>query len=69
MAKAPDATIHLKTSHDLRNRVLGKLRTRGTTMQSFFVDIMEMIDSDDALLEMLERKRNDRRESRSLVHS
>jgi hypothetical protein len=63
------ATIHLKTTPALRNRILGKLRGRGTTMQSFFVDIMELIDGDEALLELLEHKRNDLRERRELVHS
>ena len=69
MPKSPEATIHLKTSYDLRNRVLGKLRTRGTTMQSFFTDVMELIVSDAALLEMLETKRNGLREQRELVHT
>jgi hypothetical protein len=57
MAKDLTATIHLKTTPALRNRVSGKLRMRGVTMQSFFVDLMEMIDKDEALLELLEQKR------------
>jgi hypothetical protein len=69
MRKEYEATIHLKTTSGLRNRVLGKLRGRGTTMQSFFVDIMELIDGDEALLEFLEQKRDDLRGQRELVHS
>lgn len=57
MPKNEIATIHLKTSPTLRNRVLGKLRARGTTMQAFFEDIMRLIDTDDAFLELLEKKR------------
>ena len=68
MSKAPEATIHLKTSPALRNRILGKLRGRGITMQSFFVDLMELIDTDEAVLEMLERKCHDLKEQRELVH-
>ena len=58
MAKDLTATIHLKTTPALRNRVSGKLRMRGVTMQSFFVDLMELIDKDEALLELLEHKRD-----------
>jgi hypothetical protein len=68
MAKDQEATIHLKTSPTLRNRILGKLRTRGTTMQSFFIDIMELIDADEEFLEMLETKRHGLREQRDFVH-
>lgn len=57
MATALKATINLKTPYELRNRVLGKLRMRGITMQDFFVDIMQLIDSDEAVLEMLETLR------------
>lgn len=69
MPKVLEATVHLKTSPELRNRVLGKLRSRGTTMQSFFVDVMRLIDGDEALLDMLESKRHDLDESRELVRS
>jgi hypothetical protein len=63
------ATVHLKMTAALRNCILGKLRGRGTTMQSFFVDIAQLIATDEALLELLEHKRNDLRERRELVHS
>jgi len=63
------ATIHLKMSPALRNSILGKLRARGTTMQSFFVGIMEMIVADEDFFDLLERKRNDFREQREPVHS
>jgi hypothetical protein len=69
MSKDLTATIHLKTTPALRNRVSGKLRMRGVTMQSFFVDLMELIDKDEALLELLEHKRDGLKERRELVHS
>ena len=66
MAKDLTATIHLKTTPALRNRVSGKLRMRGDTMQSFFLDLMEMIDKDEALLELLEHKRDALKEQRNI---
>ncbi len=65
MAKDLTATIHLKTTPGLRNRMSGKLRMRGVTMQSFFVDLMEMIDKDEALLELLEHKRDALKDKRN----
>jgi hypothetical protein len=69
MSKDLTATIHLKTTPVLRNRISGKLRMRGVTMQSFFVDLMELIDKDEALLELLEQKRDGLRDQREPVHS
>jgi hypothetical protein len=57
MATAPEATIHLKTSFAHRNTFSGKLRMRGTTMQAFLTDIVELVNTDEAFLEMLEEKR------------
>lgn len=57
MNKDSIATIHLKTSPPLRNRVLGKLRSRGTTMQAFLQDVLRLVDTDDAFLEEVDRKR------------
>ena len=65
MAKDLTATIHLKTTPALRNRVSGKLRMRGVTMQSFFMDLMELIDKDEAFLELLEHKRDALKEQRN----
>lgn len=67
MAKDLTATIHLKTTPALRNRISGKLRMRGLTMQSFFVDLMELLDKDEALLELLEHKRDALKEQRELI--
>lgn len=53
------ATIHLKTSPDLRDRTLGKLRGRGVTMQGFLEDMLRLIDTDDAFFELLQRKRHE----------
>jgi hypothetical protein len=58
MTKDRTATIHLKITPALRNRISGILRLRGVTMQSFFADLMELIDKDEALLELLEQKRD-----------
>lgn len=69
MAKDLTATIHLKTTPGLRNRISGKLRMRGVTMQSFFVDLMELIDKDEALLELLEHKRDALKEQKDLVEA
>ena len=66
MAKDLTATIHLKTTPALRNRISGKLRMRGVTMQSFFLDLMELIDKDEALLECLEHKRDALKEQRAI---
>ena len=57
VSRSLTVTIAIKMSHDLRNRFLGKLRTRGTTMQSFFHDLMTLLTTDDALLDLLEEKR------------
>lgn len=56
---AKNATIHLKTSPALRDRILGKLRSRGVTMQGFFEDMFRLIDTDDAFFEILQRKREE----------
>jgi hypothetical protein len=69
MTKAPEATIHLKISHALRNRILGKLRSRGTTMQSFFTDLIELLDTDDQLLEQLDKERHVFREKRHALQA
>ena len=69
MAKDLTATIHLKTTPALRNRISGKLRMRGVTMQSFFVDLMELIDKDEALLELLEHKRDGLKEHKELIQA
>jgi hypothetical protein len=69
MSKDLTATIHLKTTPALRNRISGKLRMRGVTMQSFFVDLMELLDKDEALLELLEHKRDALKEQRELVEA
>jgi excinuclease UvrABC nuclease subunit len=66
---ADHATIHLKTSHALRNRILGKLRSRGTTMQSFFTDLIELLDTDDQLLEQLDKERHLFREKRHALQA
>lgn len=50
------ATIHIKAPNALRNRVLGKLRSQGTTMQTFFENLMRLIDADDVLLDTLHRR-------------
>jgi hypothetical protein len=67
MSKDLTATIHLKTTPALRNRISGKLRMRGVTMQAFFVDLMELIDKDEALLELLEHKRDGLKEHKELI--
>jgi hypothetical protein len=69
MPKTPEATIHLKTSHALRNRILGKLRSRGTTMQSFFTDLIELLDTDEQLLEQLDKERHVFREKRHALQA
>jgi hypothetical protein len=65
MPKDLTATIHLKVMPDVRNRVLGKLRARGTTMQAFFGDLLVLLDTDDTLLELIERKREKLRKQRT----
>ena len=57
MPKNDLAIVHLKASPGLRNRVLGKLRTRGITMQGFFETVMYLVDTDDRFLEMIEKER------------
>jgi len=59
MPKNDVATIHLKTSVELRNCILGKLRSRGTTMQSFFTDVIALLAKDTQELERLEQKCRD----------
>jgi hypothetical protein len=49
--------IHIKVCPLVRNRVLGKLRMRGTTMQAFVGDLFTLLAQDDGLLEFLETRR------------
>lgn len=52
-----DAAINLKISRTLRDRLLVKLRARGTTMRAFLGDMIELVDADDAFLDIVEMKR------------
>jgi energy-converting hydrogenase A subunit M len=57
MAPDRDAIINIRTSQALRNRLLGRVRARGTTLRSFLADVIEIIDTDDELFEMIEMRR------------
>jgi len=47
-------TLHLKTNRDTRDRLLGALRARGTTMQGFFEKLMEMLIANPEYIEQIE---------------
>lgn len=46
-----EVTLHLKTQRQSRDRLLGSLRSRGTTMQSFFDRLIDTLNNDPARLE------------------
>jgi DNA-binding Xre family transcriptional regulator len=52
-----DAHINLKTNRAVRDRLLAKLQARGTTMRAFLGDMMELADSDEDFLDMVEMRR------------
>ena len=42
-APSDRVTIHLKTDRHIRDRLLGALRSDGTTMQEFFEHLMQLL--------------------------
>jgi hypothetical protein len=61
MTSNADAWIGIRTTPHLRNSLLGKVRTRGITMQGFLVEVLELLDTDEGFLTtvfaMVEAKR------------
>src|SRR5262245_47043263 len=57
MPKNNMATIHIKTSDGLRNRVLGQLRARGTTMQEFMEDVLYLTNTNSSFFAEVEELR------------
>jgi hypothetical protein len=51
------ATIQVKVSRALRDRLLSKLRARGTTLRAFVGDMIELVDADDDFMDTVEMKR------------
>lgn len=57
MSKEKCATVHLKFSHEERNRILATLRGDGDTMQSFFTEVGKLIMVNRDLLEYINKER------------
>jgi len=56
-------TLHLKTDRVIRDQLLGRLRSRGTTMQSFFDTLMRILVEHPAYIDQIEHWDDDDKES------
>lgn len=53
------ATVHLKFSPEVRNRLSGKLRQNGLTMQGFLSDVCQRVIVDEAFFELVKAQHED----------
>jgi len=55
----PIVTLHLKTDRAVRDRLLGALRARGTTMQQFFDTFMRLLIEHPEYIDQIEQWADD----------
>jgi hypothetical protein len=60
--KPEQVTLHLKTERMVRDRLLGTLRARGTTMQQFFDSLMRALIEHPEYIEEIEQWADDDKE-------